>query len=86
MQAGQVVRHPGADRGEDEECEGQHPHLVSRARREGSPAGHWLCVCAQSCPTLCDPLDCNLPGSSVYGIFQARILEQIAFSYSRGSS
>ena len=59
---------------------------VSRARREGSPAGHWLCVCAQSCPTLCDPLNCNLPGSSVYGIFQTRILEEIAFSYSRGSS
>ena len=30
---------------------------------------------AQSCPTLCDPMDCNLPGSAVHGIFQARILE-----------
>ena len=30
---------------------------------------------AQSCPTLCDPMDCNLPGSSVHGILQARILE-----------
>ena len=30
---------------------------------------------AQSCPTLCDPMDCSLPGSSVYGIFQARVLE-----------
>ena len=59
---------------------------VSRARLEESPAGHWLCVCAQLCPTLCDPLDCNLPGSSVYGISQARILKQVAFSYSRGSS
>ena len=30
---------------------------------------------AQSCPTLCDPLDCSLPGSSIHGIFQARVLE-----------
>ena len=35
---------------------------------------------AQSCPTLCDPMDCNLPGSSVHGIFQARILEWVAIS------
>ena len=33
---------------------------------------------AQSCPTLCDPMDCNLSGSSVHGIFQARVLEWIA--------
>ena len=36
--------------------------------------------------TLCDPMDCSLPGSSVHGIFQARILEWIAISFSRGSS
>ena len=41
---------------------------------------------AQSCPTLCDPLDCSLSGSSVHGIFQARVLEWIAISFSRGSS
>ena len=41
---------------------------------------------AQLCPTLCDPMDCNLPGSSVHGIFQARILEWVAISFSRGSS
>ena len=41
---------------------------------------------AQSCLTLCDPMDCSLPGSSVHGIFQARILEWIAISFSRGSS
>ena len=40
----------------------------------------------QSCPTLCDPMDCRLPGSSVHGIFQARILEWVAISFSRGSS
>ena len=41
---------------------------------------------AQSCPTLCNPMDCSLPGSSVHGIFQARILEWVAISLSRGSS
>ena len=40
----------------------------------------------QSCPTLCDPMDCSLPGSSVYGILQARILAWVAISFSRGSS
>ena len=41
---------------------------------------------SQSCLTLWDPLDCSLPGSSIHGIFQARILEWIAISFSRGSS
>ena len=41
---------------------------------------------AQSCPTLCDPMDCSLPGSSIYGIFQAIVLEWGAISFSRGSS
>ena len=42
---------------------------------------------AQSCPTLSDPMDCSLPGSSVHGIFQARVLEwgAIAFSVPDGS-
>ena len=41
---------------------------------------------AQSCPTLCDHMDCSLSGSSVHGIFQARVLEWIAISFSRVSS
>ena len=41
---------------------------------------------AQSCLTLCDPVDCSLPGSSIDGILQARILEWVAISFSRGSS
>ena len=40
----------------------------------------------QSCLTLCDPMDCSLPGSSVHGIFQAIVLEWIAISFSRGST
>ena len=40
----------------------------------------------QLCPTLCDPMDCSLPGSFVHGIFQARILEWVAISFSRRSS
>ena len=47
-----------------------------------------VCVCSvtQSYPTLCDPKDCSLPGSSVHWIFQARMLEWVAISSSRGSS
>ena len=40
----------------------------------------------QSCPTLCDPVDCSLPGSSVHAILQARVLEWGAIAFSRGSS
>ena len=40
----------------------------------------------QSCPTLCNTVDCSLPSSSVHGILQARILEWVAISFSRGSS
>ena len=43
------------------------------------------CFVTQSCLTLCDPMDCSLLGSSVYGILQARILEWFAISFSRGS-
>ena len=37
---------------------------------------------AQSCPTLSDPMDCSLPGSSIHGIFQARVLEWCAIAFS----
>ena len=46
-----------------------------------------MCVCvldAQSCLTLCDPMDCSLPGSSVHGILQARVLEWVAIPFSKG--
>ena len=46
----------------------------------------FFCVCLQSCPTLCNPMDCSSPASFVHGILQARILEWLAISHSRGSS
>ena len=45
-----------------------------------------MCSVAQSCPTLCDPMDYSLRSSSAHGIFQVRILEWVAISSSRGSS
>ena len=45
-----------------------------------------VCACAQSWPTLCDPRDWSLPGSSIHEISQAGILEWVAITFSRGSS
>ena len=45
-----------------------------------------LLCCAQSCLTLCNPVDYRQPGSSIHGISQARILEQVSISFSGGSS
>ena len=47
---------------------------------------HACCSVTQPCLTLCDPMDCSPPGSSVHGVFQARILEWVAIPSSRGSS
>ena len=62
-------------------------------KRESRVTLHFLvatfvccCVCAQSCLTLCDTMDCSLPGSSVHGISQTRILEWAAIFFSRESS
>ena len=63
--------------------------LVTRdlLHEETVPLGpHRVCSVAQSCLTLCNPVDCSPPGSSVHGILQARILECVAITYSRGSS
>ena len=38
---------------------------------------------AQSCPTLCDPMDCSIQGSSIHGIFHARVLERGAIAFSK---
>ena len=67
-------------------------HPAERPLLSGVPPrpglGAWAALLAKSlhsCPTLCDPMDYNLPGSSVRGIFQARTLEWVSTSYSRGS-
>ena len=48
--------------------------------------GHAAAKSLQLCPTLCDPMDCRPPGSSIHGILQARILKWVAMPSSRGSS
>ena len=64
--------------------------LVSSVRNPniGSSEFGWCCVLvrAQLCLTFCDLMDCSPPGSSVQGIFQARILKWVAISFSKGSS
>jgi len=44
-----------------------------------------VCSVAKSCQTFCDPMDCSPPGSSVHGVLQAKILDWVATSFSRGS-
>ena len=72
-----------------------HNNIIAKATEASHVyvASGWLLnayfSCAkslQSCVTLCRPIDCSLPGSSVYGILQARILEWVAISFSRASS
>ena len=78
-----------------------HRRQPTRLRRPWDSPGkntavgcHFLLQCmkvksesevAQSCPTLRDPMDCSLPGSSVHGIFQARVVEWGAIAFSKGS-
>ena len=71
---------PIPKKGNGTECSSYHTiALISRtSKRKGSEV-------IQSCSTLCDPMDCSLPGSSIHGIFQARILEWVAISFSRSS-
>src|SRR5574340_257831 len=71
------------------------PHPWDSPGKNTGVGCHFLLQCmkvksesevVRSCPTLLNPMDCSLPGSSVYGIFQARVPEWVAISYSRGSS
>ena len=58
------------------------PHyLISTSAPDSS---HAACKVAQSCPTLCSPVNCSQPGSSVHGVLQARFLELAAIPFSRG--
>ena len=67
------------------------PHPWDSPGKSTGVGCHFLLQCvkvksesegAQSCPTLSDPMDCNLPGSSIHGIFQARVLEWGAIAFS----
>ena len=74
--------------------QGSNPHLMSPALAGGffTCSSTWEAqergnvLVAQSCPTLCNPMDCSLPVSSAHGISLARVLEWVAISFSRGSS
>ena len=66
-----------------------HHFMANRWRNSGNSGRLYFgsgSRVAQSCTTLCDPIDCSPPGSSNHGILQARILEWVAISFSRGSS
>ena len=67
----------------------QHPYPVTSAEQGICPKLYVPLVyvlVAQLCPTLCNPMDCRPPGSSVHGILQTRMLEWVAIPFSRGSS
>ena len=66
---------------EDDMC---WPIEATRQSLRVTPRVGLLVLVAHLCPTLCHPIDCSLPGSSVQGIFQARILEWVAISFSTG--
>ena len=85
---------PGSFKKSSEACE-QASSVSAQSRKSptycSTTASERLRFCsfslvAQSCPILWDPMDCSPPGSSIHGIFQARLLEWIAISFSRGSS
>ena len=59
---------------------------ATREAKKYKPISFMLCWVSQSRPTLCDPMDCSPPGSSVHGISQAIILEWVTVPFSRGSS
>ena len=72
---------------EEPEIKLQHPldHRKSKAIPE-KHLSDWVSKVVQSCPPLSNSINCSLPGSSIHGIFQARILEWVVISFSRGSS
>ena len=61
---------------------------LSREAEKNASVWYFVHVCSvtKSCPSLCQPMDCSPPGSFVHGILQARILEWVAISFSRGYS
>ena len=76
---------PGTGRDKSELADKCKKPNISATKAELQKAKVKLFV-AQLCLTLCDPMDCSLPGFSVHRIFQTRILEWVAISFSEGSS
>ena len=64
-------------------CLSKHTQLLYT--KHGPVRSYWKTEVAQACLTLCNPMDHSIPVSSVHGIFQARVLEWVAISFSRGS-
>ena len=73
-------------RGKESACNAGDQGSVPRLERslEKGMGTHSSVLVAQSCLTLCDPMDCSPPGSSAPGILQARILERVAIPFSKG--
>ena len=63
----------------------RHSECFNSIKNRWKFTWYLIVLVAQSCPTLCDPRDHSPPGSSVHGILQARVLEQVAIPFSRGS-
>ena len=76
---------PGGSDGKELACNVGDPGSIHGSGRSPGEGEHEREV-AQSCPTLCNTMDCSLPGSSVHGIFQAIVLQWIDISFSKGSS
>ena len=73
--------------GQKEKLKGSAVQTKALISGTAGPGVAMQCVLvAQSCPALCNPMNCSPPGSSVHGIFQARISEWVAIPFSRGSS
>ena len=77
----QVCGHCYSSPGRQIQAPSQHLELEDKFQGRESES-----EVTQLCPTLCDPTDCSLPGFSIHGVFQARILEWVAISFSRGFS
>ena len=78
-----LINGKGSKRGKERESSDQEKTKIMLTLIS---QGALVCLEAQSCLTLCDPMDCSPPGSSVRGILQARILEWVAVPLSRRSS
>ena len=80
-----VSEEPGGLQSPGSQRAGHHGSALACTHASSCPAAA-AAKALQSCPALCDPMDCSPPGSSIHGILQSRILEWVAMPSSRGSS